>query len=200
MLLDQPGLSDDRRRQAYEAQSRATHRLTRLVESLLDLGRMEAGARRYRFERRDLGELLQRVVDEFRGVAVQTGHEIALVADGPAMVESDDEALSQGHPQPAGQRGEVLADANDRGSWPRSSRARCAHHGSRPRARYPAGEREAIFSKFQRGEQARTLGIKGTGIGLAMVEEIVRAHHGRIWVDSEPGKGSTFTIALPVRG
>ena len=64
----------------------------------------------------------------------------------------------------------------------------------------PASEREAIFSKFQRGEQARMLGIKGTGIGLAMVEEIVRAHHGRIWVDSEPGKGSTFTITLPARG
>jgi two-component system sensor histidine kinase ResE len=62
----------------------------------------------------------------------------------------------------------------------------------------PAHERAAVFSKFYRGEQARTSGIKGTGIGLAMANEIVKAHRGRIDVDSEPGVGSTFTIVLPV--
>lgn len=61
----------------------------------------------------------------------------------------------------------------------------------------PAHEQRAIFTKFQRGEQARTQGIKGTGIGLAMVNEIVNAHHGRVDVESEPGKGGTFTIVLP---
>jgi signal transduction histidine kinase len=61
----------------------------------------------------------------------------------------------------------------------------------------PAHERPAVFDKFQRGAQARTLGIKGTGIGLTMVHEIVRAHHGRVEVESEPGRGSTFTIVLP---
>ena len=61
----------------------------------------------------------------------------------------------------------------------------------------PAHERTKIFTKFHRGEQARSRGIKGTGIGLAMVDEIVKAHHGRIDVESEPGTGSTFTIVLP---
>ena len=61
----------------------------------------------------------------------------------------------------------------------------------------PVHERGTIFGKFQRGEQARLHGIKGTGIGLAMVDEIVRAHHGRVEVESEPGHGSTFTIVLP---
>ena len=61
----------------------------------------------------------------------------------------------------------------------------------------PPGERAGIFSKFQRGEQALMLGIKGTGIGLAMVDEIVRAHHGHVDVESAVGKGSTFTIVLP---
>ena len=200
MLLDQPTLSDDRRRQAYQAQSRATQRLTRLVESLLDLGRMEAGARRYRFEPRDLGELVQRVVDDFRGVALQTGHKIALSADTTAVVESDDEALSRAIHN-------LLDNAVKYSPMPTTVEVRLARHERDVHVTVrdhglgvPPGEREAIFSKFQRGEQARTLGIQGTGIGLAMVAEIVRAHHGQVWVDSEPGNGSTFTIALPVRG
>jgi len=63
----------------------------------------------------------------------------------------------------------------------------------------PVHERDTIFGKFQRGEQARLHGIKGTGIGLAMVDEIIRAHHGRVEVESEPGHGSTFTIVLPAK-
>src|SRR5436190_246409 len=64
----------------------------------------------------------------------------------------------------------------------------------------PAHEHTAIFSKFQRGEQARTRGIKGTGIGLAMVNEIVKAHDGRVEVKSDLGKGSTSAIVLPAKG
>src|SRR4029434_6183591 len=60
----------------------------------------------------------------------------------------------------------------------------------------PASDRSAIFSKFKRGEQARKRGIKGTGIGLAIVDEIVKAHHGSVELDSEPDRGSTFTIVL----
>jgi len=63
----------------------------------------------------------------------------------------------------------------------------------------PANDRSDIFSKFKRGEQARKRGIKGTGIGLAIVDEIVKAHHGRVEVESELDKGSTFTIVLPVK-
>ena len=61
----------------------------------------------------------------------------------------------------------------------------------------PVDEREAILTKFKRGDQARARGIRGTGIGLAMVVDIVRAHHGRLEVKSTPNQGSAFTIFLP---
>jgi signal transduction histidine kinase len=58
-------------------------------------------------------------------------------------------------------------------------------------------ERKAIFEKFVRGDSARASDTKGTGIGLALVQRIVQGHGGVIEVESEVGKGSTFTILLP---
>jgi len=63
----------------------------------------------------------------------------------------------------------------------------------------PVMEQEEIFRKFVRGSQAKTRGVKGTGIGLAMVRHIVEGHRGEIRLQSELGRGSTFTILLPVR-
>lgn len=57
---------------------------------------------------------------------------------------------------------------------------------------------EKIFTRFYRVKDANTRHIQGTGLGLAIVKSIVEAHHGKISVDSTPGKGTTFTILLPV--
>ncbi len=55
-----------------------------------------------------------------------------------------------------------------------------------------------IFERFYRVEQAATAHISGTGLGLAISREIIQAHGGRIWAESEPGQGSTFHFTLPV--
>ena len=55
-----------------------------------------------------------------------------------------------------------------------------------------------IFERFFRVDPARSPGVEGVGLGLSLVKWIVDRHHGRIEVDSEPGKGSTFTVFLPL--
>jgi signal transduction histidine kinase len=62
----------------------------------------------------------------------------------------------------------------------------------------PAAEQKAIFGKFFRGANSGEAGIKGAGIGLAMVKHIVTAHAGEIRVESTPGEGSRFTILIPL--
>jgi signal transduction histidine kinase len=63
----------------------------------------------------------------------------------------------------------------------------------------PAAERRDIFQKFVRGADAKRQNIAGTGIGLAMVQHIMKAHGGSVRVESEPGHGSTFTLVIPCR-
>ncbi len=199
-LRGQPDLSWERRVQCYEAQARATDRLTKLVESVLDFGRMEAGARPYALGPHDCAALVEHVVADFRDTPQAAGRSLTLRRNGCMAVDADEEALSRAlwnlldnaaKYSPEGSEIAIdLSTAADEGRIAVRDRG----------LGIPAAERQRLFLKFQRGEQARRLGIKGTGIGLAMVDHIVRAHQGRVEVESEPGEGSTFTIVLPLKG
>jgi len=61
----------------------------------------------------------------------------------------------------------------------------------------PRAEQDGIFRKFTRGAAAEALHVRGTGIGLSMARQIICDHGGEITLDSDPGKGSTFTVFLP---
>jgi PAS domain S-box-containing protein len=62
----------------------------------------------------------------------------------------------------------------------------------------PKDNLQSIFERFQKVEGARPRGADGSGLGLAICKEFVELHQGRIWAESEPGKGSTFTFSLPI--
>jgi signal transduction histidine kinase len=55
-----------------------------------------------------------------------------------------------------------------------------------------------VFDRFYRADRSRTRGSGGAGLGLAITRQIVAAHGGLIWAESEPGHGTTINIALPV--
>ena len=200
--LDRGIVSDeDRRRQYYAALAHETTRLHRLVESLLNFGRMEAGAFEFRFEPVDPAALAGDVVSEFKKEFASSGHNVELRADSdlpPFRV--DREALSRA-------LWNLLDNAVKYSPGRPSIRVDVAREGKRVALRVrdegpgiPVEEQKKIFDKFVRGSAGRASSIKGSGIGLALVRHTVRAHGGEVRVDSLPGEGSTFTILLPAEG
>lgn len=197
MLIEDDKLPPEKRRTFYSAQERATRRLSRLVESLLDFGRMEAGARPYRLEPLDANRLVQTIVDEFRQERESNGFVIdCVLPTDRAMVNGDREALTQA-------LWNVLDNAVKYSGDSRNVRVeveRGKHIAIRVHDQgygISSEEQAQILRKFARGSAAKTHDIKGTGIGLAMVRHIVDAHGGELLIDSKPGRGSTFTIRLP---
>jgi len=169
------------------------------VESLLDFGRMEGGARVYHLTPLDCGALVHRVVEEFRNETQSAGFQFRLAAEDSAEIDADGEALGRA-------LWNLLDNAVRYSGDSREIEVGVIRAGAQVRIAVrdrglgiPAREQAAIFHKFRRGAEAVKLGIKGTGIGLAMVDHIVKAHHGRIDLQSAPGQGSTFTLVLPVR-
>jgi signal transduction histidine kinase len=195
MLADDTSLSLEDRRLFHQAQDRATKRLRRLVESLLDFARMESGRKAYRLEPLDAGQLLAAVVSDFcadRGIALSS-HAARV------PVEADREALSlalwnllDNAVKYGGKTCDIEAAAERNGHF---GLLRVTDRGPG----IPASEQRRIFQKFVRGEPAVRDSVPGTGLGLAMVEHIARVHHGNVDLTSEPGMGSTFTIKLPLK-
>jgi signal transduction histidine kinase len=199
-LLAQGRIQDESRRRMYfEVLSKETSRLHRLVEDLLDFGRMNAGRRRYQFARTDLSRLVEDAISEYHREADASGHRIEFAAHGETLiVDADREALNRVIRNLL--ENAVKYSPNAAIVWVETA---CEGRTARLRVRdegigVPPEEQSRIFEKFVRGEAAKRACIEGTGIGLSMVKEIVDAHHGRVTLDSVVGRGSTFIVELPL--
>jgi signal transduction histidine kinase len=189
--------AESRRQVYYDTLVRETSRLQRLVEALLNFGRMEAGARQYHFENVDTAALVRRVASEFEPQLASAGRHIELRGtEDKCHIEADPEAMSVALRN--------LVDNALKYSWDKPAvwvewARQDGHVAIRVRdegAGVAAGERKVIFRKFVRGTAATTGNVKGSGVGLAMVRHIVAAHGGDIQVESEPSRGTTFTVLL----
>ena len=190
--------SEPHKQRAYELMLTESDRLRRLVESLLDFGRMQACAYTFRRDRLDAVQWTREVAAEFQETVRNRGYLIEVTAPREnACLHGDREAL-------AGALWNLLDNAVKYSPDARHVQVgvSCANGNVEVSVRdHGAGiAREdlgRVFTKFYRGSNAKTQGTRGTGIGLAMVKEIVEAHGGTVRVRSEPGRGSDFTLVLP---
>ena len=195
LLADGRVSSDQERRKYYAALQRGTRRLTRLVEDLLDFGRMEAGSRDFALRPMAAKPWFMALTQEFQEEVRNKGYELLVSWDAPdsLVVQAEESAI-----------GRALWNLLDNAVkyspeclqiW---VSAACEQHRLVLRVRdrgigVSSADHRAIFRKFVRASQS---GV-GTGLGLAIVEQIVLAHRGEVGVDSAVGEGSTFSISIP---
>jgi signal transduction histidine kinase len=196
-ILIARNLPDDRRNTYYHAMARQTQRLQRLVEDLLDFGRMERGAVLYRMEPLPAGDVVRSAVEEFRQ-QMSGGWRIEFEEEDACLtIRGDREALARAI-------WNLLDNAVKYSKTCQTVWTEVGRHEDRVAIRVrdrglgmPADEQKQVFRKFVRGSAAKAENIRGTGIGLSIVDQIVHAHAGEVRLESEAGVGTTFTILLP---
>ena len=171
-------------------------RLARLVNDLLDLARIESGKETMHFTSFDIGDFLPRVMRKFNQMASEK--EIRLQTDAPhRLIEADGDRLEQvftnliGNAIAHTDSGEIRIEATEEADGLRIQLTDTGHG-------IPKEDLPFVFERFYKADKARTSGSKtGTGIGLAIVKNVVDAHHGKVSVSSTLGVGTTFEIFLP---
>ena len=191
--------TEELRQKSYDILSGESERLQRLVESLLDFGRIEASAFRYHLEHLDPVSLVRDLVAEFQEKAAAQGYRVELEPSGKyPRIHADREAFGLALRNLLDNAVKYSPDC--RTVWVEMAleRDRLAIRVRDQGMGIPASEQKEIFKRFVRGTGSQAAHIQGTGIGLSMARHIIEAHHGEIRLESRPGKGSTFTILLPL--
>ena len=176
-----------------------SERLTALINNILDFSRIEAGRKEYDFRETDMRELVRNTLESYRFQIEQNGFafEEKIAEDVPAL-RVDREAIARSLLNLVNNALKYSQDQKfigvnlfrDNGSV----KLEVVDHG----IGIPAQEQHKIFEKFYRVGDPLVHNTKGSGLGLSLVRHIVQAHGGEVMVDSAPGRGSKFTIALPV--
>ncbi|HSH13316.1 MAG TPA: ATP-binding protein, partial [Desulfurivibrionaceae bacterium] len=173
-------------------------RLINLVNSLLDLAKMEAGMLVYHRRRTDLPTLVRDALQGLQPLAESRGLRlIDNIADLP-LVKVDQERIMQ---VVRNLVGNAIKFTPEQGSITLSASVRDGMVEVAVQDTgigIPEGDLERIFLKFRQVLPGRGDKIKGTGLGLATVKQIILAHGGAVWATSQEGKGSTFYFTLPL--
>ena len=175
-----------------------TGHLVQMVSELLDLARIEGGGQLTLTDDVDLGRLAESSTERLRLFAERNAVTLIVdVAPGLPTVRADEDRLGQVFVNlvhnaikfsPDG--GEVRVSVRAQGD---EVVAEVVDHG----IGIAKADRKRIFERFYKTDRARVRG-GGTGLGLSIARHVVEGHGGRIWVESEEGRGSAFSFAIPV--
>jgi PAS domain S-box-containing protein len=204
MILDGDlGEVQKEQREFLEKTYQSNERMIRLINDLLNVTRIEEGRFLYNIKKQDIIKIAQQVIDPLREVAERKGLKFEFQKPKRKLpeIEVDSEKISLcfqnlienaiHYTKPGGKvkvsikylknKKEILISVQDTGIG------------------IPKDQQQRVFSRFFRGANAIRAETEGTGLGLFIAKNIVTAHGGKIWFESEEGKGTTFYFTLPVK-
>jgi signal transduction histidine kinase len=191
--------AEEKKEEYYCIIRKESERLTALINNILDFSRIEAGRKEYDFRETDIAELVRNTLDAYRFQIEQQGFAFEQSIDSsiPA-VRVDREAIARALVNLVNNA--LKYSANEKFICVRLYRA----DGALKLEVIDRGigitrrEQAKIFEKFYRTGDALVHNTKGSGLGLSLVRHITQAHGGKVEVESTPGKGSKFTLSLPL--
>lgn len=191
--------NEDKKIEYYRIIREESRRLNKMIDNILDFSKIEAGRKTYNFVHSDMAEVIENVISSYRyqiknsGFEVQTNIQPDLP---PVLIDSDAmaQAISNLVDNAMKYSREVKQLSIKTETLGSDLSIEIADHG----IGIPRAEQAKVFEKFYRVGNGLVHDVKGSGLGLALVKHIIEAHNGTISVESDVGKGSRFTILLPL--
>ena len=193
--------SEDHRQQYYDVLVEQSERLSLLIDNILDFAKIEEGRKKFDFEMIDIVPLLQEIVTiiqdrvRHKDFVIQVNIEKPLpsiMADGAAITQAVNNLIDNAVKY-SGEARKIILRAFTENQY-LTIAVQDFGIGIRKE------EIDKIFERFYCGGDELTRKVKGSGLGLTLVKQIAEVHHGNVYVESEPGYGSTFLISLPLYG
>ena len=193
--------SEEKKQEYYNIIANESDKLTHLANNILDFSRIERKRIRYNFEQADIANIVRDTVDRFKTYMLDDKRSVTLEMDPCPPVKVDVHTMTQAvmnlltnaaKYSPPGTPIEVKVGAGLKPA--RTVVIDVIDHGYG----VPVSEQKKIFRKFYRVSKPYVAQIEGSGLGLTLVQYTAEAHGGKVRVESEEGKGSKFSIILPV--
>jgi len=175
-------------------------RMSRLISNLLDFASLEHAGNNKNYEYTDIAGLISKELEAYRQEIQKDGFRLSVemdtqiphtLANSNAITMAFFNLLDNSVKYSSGQKEITVRIAQSNGFIDLSVTDKGIG--------IPREERQKIFDKFYRGSDAAVRGVRGSGIGLSITKHVAEMHGGEVLVESEPGRGSTFTLRIPIR-
>lgn len=191
--------NEEKKIEYYRVMRHESRRLNKMIDNILDFSKIEAGRKTYNFVDGDMTEVIENVLSSYRYQIVNSGFDIQTTMQPdlpPVSIDRDamTQAISNLLDNAIKYSGEVKQLSITTETLGSDLSVEIADRG----IGIPRAEQAKIFEKFYRVGNGLVHDVKGSGLGLSLVKHIIEAHKGTISVESDVGKGSRFTILLPI--
>ena len=191
--------TEGKKNEYYSIIRKESERLTALINNILDFSRIEAGRKEYDFRETDIAELVRNTLDSYRFQIEQQGFALEEQIDpGIPRMKVDREAIARALVNLVNNALKYSDSEKFLGVRLYRDNAVLKLEVSDRGIGIERHEQTRIFEKFYRTGDPLVHNTKGSGLGLSLVRHITRAHGGDVEVESTPGRGSKFTLSLPL--